>query len=213
MTDEQKQRREELELIYRADPKGIERSFDQLFTYVCHLICDGHNRAVRVATDEHKAYSRAERRNLAIKALRIQKRYSRIQVSSKEERTYTNPLFSVNYLDRQLRKDMAENVRETVCFGRNVNRAMDRLVVYLTYHNLKKPFREVKKKLYSHAEVAGLSKREVGSLLYGLFSRRVYFSHLKPEEKLKRMWERRYLTPLKAKPEYLPLHVRYGIRA
>ena len=213
MTEKQKQERAELERRFRADPKGIETSFRRLYAYLSHLICDGQWPWLQLATDEHPAYTRAEKRNFIIDALKTQMRYRRLQVSSKEKRTFSNPLFPVNYMDRQLRKDMAENVRETVCFGRNVNRAMDRLVVYLTYHNLMKPFREVKKNFRSHAEIAGVSGKEVRSLLYGLFSKRVCFSHLKPEGKLRKMWERGYVTPLKEKPEYVPLHVRYGTLA
>ncbi len=118
-----------------------------------------------------------------------------------------NPLFSVNYLDRQLRKDMAEHVRETVCFGRNVSRSLDRLVIYLAYHNLKKPYREVKGDLRSHAEVAGVTESEVRSICYGMFMKRAFYSKVQPEGRYRKMWLREYLTPLKEKPEYLPLHV------
>jgi hypothetical protein len=119
-----------------------------------------------------------------------------------------NPLFAVNYLDRQLRKDMDEHVRETVCFGKNVSRAMDRFVVYATYHNLQKPFREVKGDFRSHAEVAGLTREEVRSLCYGMYSRRAFYSKVQPEDSMKKVWLRKYVTPLKEKPERLPLHAK-----
>jgi len=207
MTTEQRQRRKELEQYFSADPKGIERSFHRLYTSLSHLICDGSKPYVSLATDLHPAYDRAATGHFAVDALRNQPRLSRIKVSSREERTFQNPLFSVNYLDRQIRKDMAEHVRETVCFGKNVNRALDRMIVYVTYNNLIKPYREAKKDFRSHAEVAGVSTPVVKSIRYGLFSRRAFLSHVKPEGRYRKMWLRGYVTPLKEKPEYLPLHV------
>ncbi len=160
-----------------------------------------------MTTDEHPAYQRATGRHMSLGALREQQRARLQQVSSKRVRNRVNPLFSVNYLDRQLRKDMAEHVRETVCFGRNVNRSLDRLVIYLAYHNLRQPYREAKGDLRSHAEVAGLSEQEVKGICYGMFTRRAFCSRISPEGIYRKMWLRKYQTPLKEGPEYLPLHV------
>jgi hypothetical protein len=206
MTDEQRSRRTQLEQRFRADPKGVRRSFRRLYSMLCHLICDGKLRSCELATDEHSAYQLAAAEHRALEALTYQGRCTQIRVSSKRPRTHFNPLFAVNYLDRQIRKDMAEHVRETVCFGRNVNRALDRMVIYLTYHNLKKPFREVKGDFRSHAEVAGMCASEVGSICYGMFTRRAFYSKVKPEGRYKKMWLRQYVTPLKEGGEYLPRH-------
>ena len=45
-------------------------------------------------------------------------------VSGKAARTKNNRLFAVNYLDREIRKDNASHVRETVQFSRNGNSRM-----------------------------------------------------------------------------------------
>ena len=71
-----------------------------------------------------------------------------------------NPLFPVNYIDRELRKDLAEHVRETVRFARNVNHCMERLWVYLLDHNVYKRFR-INDRVgveRSHADEAGASR-------------------------------------------------------
>ena len=204
MTDEQKHRREELERRFRADPKGIERSFRSLYLLVSHLICEGRRESVSCYTDEHSAYERAWRRTFALKGLRIQRRVKCERINSREVRNRANPLFAVNYLDRQLRKDMAEHVRETVCFGRNVSRAIDRIAIYVVYHNLYKMYREAKGDKRTHAEVAGMSGEEVRSLKYGMFSRRAFASHVSLEGVYRRMWLKGYQTPLKERAEYIP---------
>jgi len=207
MTVEQKQRREAYEKVYRADPKGIERSFRAGYEYLGHLICGGRRESVGLWTDEHPAYQRAKRNHLVFQALQEQGRVSHVSISSKLARTDRNPLFSVNYFDRQLRKDVAEHVRETVCFGRNVNCVMDRFSVYLVYHNLQKPFRESKGDMRTHAEVAGVDRTVVDRLLYGLYTRRMFASRVDLDEQYHRQWHRKYETPLKKNDEYLPKHV------
>jgi len=207
MTKEQKQRREGLEKAYRADPKGIERSFRAGYEYLCRLICDGRRASVDLWTDEHPAYQRAKRNHLVFRALQDQGRLTHWCISSKAARTKQNPLFSVNYLDRQLRKDMAEHVRETMCFGKNVNCVMDRLAVYLVYHNLQKPYRESKGEVRSHAEVSGVDRKVIGRLLYGMYTRRLFASRVGLDERYRRQWLRMYRTPLKKNPEYVPQYV------
>ena len=208
MTKEQKRRREEMETVYRADPKGIEGSFREGYEYLSHLICDGKRGSIDVWTDEHPAYQRAKRKHLVYQTLQDQGRLHHWCISSKAPRTKQNPLFSVNYLDRQLRKDMAEHVRETVCFGRNVNCAMDRLAVYVVYHNLRKPFRESNGDVRSHAEVAGVGRQDVTRLVRGLYTRRLFGSRVGLDDRYRRQWLRMYTTPLKKNPEYLPKYVR-----
>ena len=207
MTEDQKRRREALERSFRADPKGVQRSFGALYTALSHLICDGSRRSAQLTTDEHPAYKRAASKHCALGALTAQQRFSIQRVSSRIARNRLNPLFSVNYLDRQLRKDLAEHVRQTMCFGRNVSRALDRLAIYVAYHNLKKPYREVKADLRTHAEVAGLGESEVRSLWYGMFTRRAFYSRVLPEGRNRKLWLREYQTPLKQSPEYRPQYV------
>ena len=210
MSEEQRKLRAELEKRFRADPKGLQRSFRRLFEHLAHLICDGPRASTILFTDKHPAYRRARRRCFVINALRKQGRFAHRTVSSSEPRDQGNPLFSVNYLDRQLHKDLCEHVRKTVCHGRNVSCAMDRLVIYLAYHNLYKAYREVKGDLRTHAEVAGLERERVMQLRYGLFARRAFLSRVRPEGTIKTVWLRRYVTPLLGRPEYVPAYARAG---
>lgn len=207
MTDEQKEVRAELEKQFLADPKGIERSFRRLYDYVAHMICDSAGKSVEIATDEHAAYVRAKSNHIAVSGLRAQQRLSHVRINSSVPRTFASRLFAVNYLDRQFRKDLAEHVRETVCFGRNVNNAMNRFSIYGVYHNLKKAFREAKGNYRTHAEMAGISPEKVRSLLYGLFTRRRFASREYLEGTYLKLWFREYQTPLKKKQGYMPKYL------
>ena len=204
MTEDQKARREELEHRFRADPKGIERSFEALSLACARYVSSGDRPKIFLYTDEHGTYNRVLTKSVVPKTLVKHGRIEHIRIPSKRARTVMNPLFSVNYIDRQLRKDVAECVRETVCFGKNISRCIDRLVVYLTYHNLYKPFREQKKLFYSHACAAGIPEDTVKGMTEGLFTERSFLGEKGIDGPYRKAWLRDYVTPLKKKEEYLP---------
>jgi transposase-like protein len=208
MSEVQKAQREALESLFRADPKATAASFRELMGECFHLLSNAHLNELRLFTDEHKTYDWVYRKSVLRQSEQFREAIDHIRIPSKLRRTVQNPLFSVNYVDRQLRKDVAECVRETVCFGRNVSRSVDRLVVYLTYHNLFKPYREQRKDFRSHAEVAGLSSGEVQELKEDLFTERPFLRFYGLEGPWREAWLRTHITPLKDKDDYLP---RYAV--
>lgn len=204
MTEAQKAQRKELELRFRADKKGVARSFEALSLACGRYVSSGNRPQIFLYTDEHATYHRVLTKSAVPKTLVKHGRIKHIRIPSKLARTVLNPLFAVNYVDRQLRKDVAECVRETVCFGKNVPRSIDRLVVYLTYHNLFKPFREQQKLYYSHACAAGIKEDTVKGMTEGLFTERSFLGDMEFEGPYRKAWLREYVTPLKEKEEYLP---------
>ena len=204
MTKLQKTRRETLEKRFRVDKKGIETSFRMIFDDNAELVCGGRRVAAKFYTDRHLAYARARLKSLSFRGLSLQERLSHIRIDSRLPRTILNPLFAVNYLDRQFRKDLAEHVRETVCFGRNVSNAIDRCITYLVYHNTEKAFRESQGDMRTHAEVAGISSDVIRQIRHGFFSKRAISTHIQLDDWYRGMWTRGYRTPLKRKNEYLP---------
>ena len=131
------------------------------------------------------------------------------RTSGKVPRDSANPLFSVNYLDREIRKDLAEHVRESTRFGRNVNSAVGRMEVYLFFHNLIKPFRINRAKcLYrTHAEAAGFDTKLLRRLLARCRQERFFMSHLTLDRHLELVWRRGYSTPGKIFTDPLPQYV------
>ena len=111
-------------------------------------------------------------------------------------RTRANPLFPVNYFDRELRKDLHDCVRETVCFSRNLNRHMQRMCVYELWHNYLKPFRVGTFDRRAHGVVAGMNKWEVQKALIRCLSLRSLSSRTTLEPFERRIWFEKLITPL-----------------
>ena len=130
-------------------------------------------------------------------------------VNSKEVRNSQNPLFPVNYMDREFRKDMASHARESVQFSRNVNEAMNRMSLYLFDHNYFKPFRvahKVKRQL-RHVEVAGLDREYLEGMISGFFESRYFWKKNHPMEvSARKTLNREWVTPLKKNDELVRKH-------
>jgi hypothetical protein len=124
--------------------------------------------------------------------------------SSRDGRNQKNPLFAVNYFDREIRKDMACQARETVQFPRNVSNAMLRMSLYMFDHNIRKPYRirDRDRGYLRHAMVAGMDGAGLQDLVAGFFSRRVFRPiGVQLSESAERTAHRRWQTPLKVNPE------------
>jgi hypothetical protein len=128
-------------------------------------------------------------------------------VSSRAARTVDNPLFPVNYLDREIRKDLHEHARETTCFGRNVNRQMERSALYCYWHNFRKLHR-ARGDVRSHAEVSGQDLGLIARLSPSIWQKRAWLSDLALTEAERETWLRLRRTPLKNEPDYLPKYAR-----
>jgi hypothetical protein len=126
------------------------------------------------------------------------------RTSSKKARTTRNELFSVNYFDREIRKDCAAHHRESLCFARNVSASMNRMLLYVFYHNYLKPYRIVAEEMPVHAEVAGVGKVRIAAELGRVFSQRVFLSRERVYGFWRKLWVKELVTPLKQDPEYLP---------
>ena len=121
------------------------------------------------------------------------------RTASKDIRDKKNPLFAVNYIDREFRKDLAEHVRETVRFARNVNHCMERLMVYLLDHNVRKRYRinDPVSLSRTHAGEAGILREHVARATVNLTTARRFLSFEELEPAALRVWRREHRTPLK----------------
>ena len=206
MTEAQKQKRAKLEAQFWAPDKGIEDGFSEVLDEIVDMSKRSAYRPLTLYTDEKHDYVRAMHNHKMIRLLVRKGCFFHRKISSKKARTRTNDLFTVNYLDRQLRKDLAGYVRETVCFPRNVNNCMERILVYFMYHNYIKVFREKQrhKDKRTHAEVAGIKRSVIRNALRTIFTRRRFLSLENINDFRLLLWQRLLFTPLKCRVEYVP---------
>ena len=173
MTPQQKLRRKVLEkTIGKAPGNAIEKDVTHLLTDMCNVLQEKEIAEKVIRTDEHKAYVRAMKNVDMSDVLLIHEQYS-----SRTYRNYTNKLFAPNLTDRQLRKDQANHVRETVQFARCPSAMMTRTIVYMMYHNYIAP-RRVKQQRRGNwetrIEMLGVSFSELCSLLEKYWNRRPF---------------------------------------
>ena len=197
MTAAQKVKRTLIEKEYRAPPNAIYQSSKELLNLGCHLSFGSRQLPIEFRTDEKKEYAWALSRLPLYGEWLEPGLLIHTTVSSRAARTLQNPLFPVNYLDRQLRKDLAEHGRETVRFARRLEHSLERAVIHLAHHNYFKGYRSRSKdRELTHAEAAGLERREIEQGRESLFRDRAFGWRLHLEKWQVDLWRRSTKVPI-----------------
>jgi hypothetical protein len=112
-------------------------------------------------------------------------------------------------MDREFRKDLAEHVRETTRFGRNVSNSVERMEIYRVHHNFIKKFRinTVDRVWETHAQAAGFDLQDVNRVMAKWTKRRVFYSHLELDMHLGKAWGHGYCSPKKVMMDYVPAFI------
>jgi len=208
MTEAQRLRRDELKRSVALARGQTEQSFARIVTEMGYLWGSGTDRPVMtLATDRHRSYRRVITGDGELLEGEASGRFIHLQIDSRSPRSRTNPLFSVNYFDREIRKDQACHVRETVQWSRDVNHAMDRMWLYGVWHNCFKARRIRSPDRGTHAEYAGVAKNDLEQGKRRFFARRYFFSHLSFSDSMWRTWVRGWLTPGKLIAPKVPAYV------
>jgi transposase-like protein len=208
MTEAQRRSREDLEHRYRAPRDGIRSSFREILGIIPRIWDRDRLPSLTLHTDEHEAYPRAIGDSEVLAAGRDNGTFIHHRVSSRRARTMDNPLFPVNYLDRELRKDMAAHRRETTCWTRNVSNGLNRLAVYMFWHNYRKPWRVKTARILEpcHAIVAGADEGMLSAAGIRRLKRRSFLSQLDFGAAMLRTWMKAWETPLRGSVNYLPAY-------
>ncbi|HDQ14854.1 MAG TPA: hypothetical protein ENN41_08590 [Sediminispirochaeta sp.] len=167
------------------------------FSELLSIIVDLHKtKKIHLITDLKPDYQKAIKEHPKIAEYIAANLFFHEKISSKEERTLRNPLFPVNYMDRQFRKDLAEHVIKSISFARNTNNQMERMTIYRFYHNYLKKFRTRIKNHITHADVAGIDPMLRKKIVAAFFSERFFITRVKPIETDMKILRRAYATPL-----------------
>jgi transposase-like protein/IS1 family transposase len=188
MTPRQRARREKIELRDPPEPRALENAFTELMDEAGRFWWSAAQRFRVLRTDEHRSYPRCLKRA----------GWHRVRhetTSSRVARTRYNPLFSVNYLDREIRKDLAEHHRETVCFARSQLMSDARMWIYLVWHNTDKPYRISPRQDVSHAEAAGIAEEFVRAGRRRIHTQRAFLTRSWLSHTQRRVWMGMIRTP------------------
>ena len=178
---------------------SISRSFARVVEQIEQLVEGSSTTSATVYSDEKQQYATCISRSPTLQRMRQEGSFAHVRISSRKARTTANRLFSVNYLDRQIRKDCANHVRETVQYSRDASNCMGRLAIYRAFHNYWKPYRIDDKRQghLLHAEVAGIERARVGQEKWWFFSQRQFLSRLKVSWSDLLIWLKAVGTPLR----------------
>jgi len=205
MTAAQRLYRKFLDQVCRPDKKGVEKSICRLAEKITSLCRRSTKVPLYLYSDDHQAYPRGLYHNRSLSELMAEGRVVHLHSKSTKEPGRGNSMFSVNFMDRQLRKDMVNYVRKTVNAAKNVGCLLDRLCIYRMNHNFIKPYRENSPKSgITHGSLAGCDMEWMNNLLTRRFVHRPFASLLPLEAGERGIWFRLFKTPLKWGEEYLP---------
>jgi len=206
MTRHQKLVRDRLEKVFRAPKNAVETSFARLLDLIPTLWDTAALPRLRLWTDEHYAYPHAVRRVPDLARALACRTFSHETWPSTAARTVLNPLFPVNYYDRELRKDVAAFRRESTCYTRNTANGLARFMAHLVYHNYQKPYRvgPGRQTPEMHAEMAGIPRSRIDECLGWFYSARMFLSRQSLSSEARRIWLKEVVTPLKVGATYLP---------
>lgn len=202
MTEKQKRNRTVLDTIWRPEPRSLINSCKTVFRDVLSLYLNRAELSPFVLnTDEKTEYKTALKELPEWRHLCELRCVEHRTVSSRVPRTRQNPLFPVNYLDREIRKNVAAHCRETVRGDREVGMTMSRMAITLGYHTFRKPFRidnrVITKETKTHADQVGLlTPRESREAFKRLYTKRHVWTHqVQQAQWMEEIWLRKKKNP------------------
>ena len=182
-----------------ADTAELLTDLAQPIDAACHRAAASGTRFT-LHSDRHPAYPRAIGSVATLAARLADGSLHHQRTSSRAARSVANPLFSVNYVDRQLRSGMAEYVRETIRQGREVNSQMERMAIFMAVHNFATPHRIDGRARVSdavtHAAVAGVAGPSLDWALSRMLTHRHLYTHTTTGHGwIRRIWLHQYDNP------------------
>ena len=202
MTADQKAVAQMIKEHFPIPPKALRERCKELFSLIPPML--KHNSSEKpwnLYTDEHREYPAAMKELDEFHKLLECKTIIHTRINSKEARTHQNKLFPSNYMDREIRKNLAGHVRETVRFDREVNMAMTRMIIMLGHHGFLKPHRIGDKinqaKEPTHGDMALIGRKKLVKIAKRrLYTHRHLWSHQRGKfQWMRQVWHREYVNP------------------
>lgn len=209
MSERQRRQRPFRERAERGKGVSIGESFSRIVSAVEDLFARSFSSSMALYSDCKSEYLAPIRASPLLGKLEAAGLFRHIRISSHLPRTLHNPLFPVNYLDREIRLRSADHVRETLQFSRSVATSLERLAVFQLQHNFFKPYRVDKPELkkLTHAEVAGVHPQRIQRTLGRLFQWRAFYSRVNLSSSEDLIWRRGVGNTDRPDRSYRPAYV------
>jgi transposase-like protein len=208
MTKYQKAKRSMLERKGKAHPRDTQRSMTELSKGMVKLLQGNGITNKEIWTDEHKQYPKAFHLPEAPEV------FDHKTISSKIARTFRNPLYAVNYQERENRKNNSDHARETVCYARHPACMMCRMMVHRHHHNYEKSFHIKDHKETSstveitHAQKAGLDRAYMDRILKEYRGKRIFLNELDLDGEERKTWLMEWKNPGGKSKSRVPKHLK-----
>ena len=151
--------------------------------------------AAVIDTDEHPLYARVMERDPVTRAFTLGGLLRHRRTPSTAPRTFINPLFPVNYVDRLIRHRVREHMRETIAFGRNAVMQMHRMWIFAYDHNCTRAWRVKQPEKGPHAAQGSVDPSVVSTVNRQFFVRRIRPKGLAVPESIYEVWNGKTQTP------------------
>ena len=195
MSKAQQRRRRRKEAVWRPAKGSMIGDIYRLVSEIWDYLRPRADRPGVIDTDEHPLYHRVLSADPPAGHYRSGELFSHIRTPGSAPRTFDNPLFPVNYVDRLLRHRVKEHTRETIAFGRNATLQMHRAWIFAYDHNCTRAYRVKRPELGVHAEQSAVAPEVVDELGRSFFTRRFRLRGCAVPETIRRVWMGELPTP------------------
>lgn len=179
-----------IDAVWRPDRRSLENGTHRLITdFLPHIDRTIEQRPLlSIFSNANIRYARALKRIPLIRSAMAERKIIHRRITERIKRSIyaNNHLFSAEYIEREVRKDMGDHSLESVKHARELHCALERLVIKLGSHSFAKPYR-IAGKVHDedeprHFEIAGMDQTShVVNYESWMFSDRQVFSHLPPD--------------------------------
>ncbi|TVR67548.1 MAG: hypothetical protein EA427_13440 [Spirochaetaceae bacterium] len=164
MRAEQKERLERKLALWKAPPGTTKRAISLVVDELWNYLRPSPDGPAVIDTDEDPLYPWILRSSWVWKHLQAWGQIVHRTTPGSAPRSFLNPLFPANYVDRLLRHRVKEHTRETIAFGRHSTVQMHRAWIFAWDHNMCRDYRVKRPELGLHGEQGVVT----GSFLRGI---------------------------------------------
>lgn len=195
MTQRQKERASGMYARWTPRPGTTKRAIYHVVRELWNFLHPSEEGRVVVDTDEDPLYRYALYRNVVWVHLMLRGLAEHRTTPGSAPRTFFNPLFPVNYVDRLLRHRVKEHTRETIAFGRHSTVQMHRAWIFAWDHNMCREYRVKRPTLGVHGEQGVVGGSFIRGIRRHFYDRRLRIHGKTVPWSIVQVWRNMLQTP------------------